>query len=374
MNGGPAPDETSATGLGGALASTAGAAARGSISTTSSPPAKPPPRTPGHESGESLAAASPAPASPFVAGPAGQLGITLEPALRQACDGRLSPITWFRTDWQRGGAVTGYATFRGAEGVTHPVVVKLPVPPRERRWLALLQAHDIIVPRLYAHGETLGGYDLAWVVMERLAHGPLGSAWGGAEFDLLVEAAGRFYAASADVEPTGEAHRPDWTQLCDRARKAVHSGSVPEQQRWNRALKKAHRKHKAWARQWDERPCDDWCHGDLHLGNAMTRHAPPRGPALLFDFAHTRVGHWLEDAIYLEHLFWGRPERLEGRRLARQMARERKSLGLDVAADWPQLAQTKRALLAMTVPARLAHDGDRAHLGASLAVLEAAVG
>ncbi|MFP3422344.1 hypothetical protein R0K19_23525, partial [Bacillus sp. SIMBA_161] len=44
----------------------------------------------------------------------GPLGATLEPIVRAACGGRLSPVTWFRTDWQRGGAATGYATFTPA--------------------------------------------------------------------------------------------------------------------------------------------------------------------------------------------------------------------------------------------------------------------
>ena len=32
------------------------------------------------------------------------LAASLAPVLAEACDGRLSAITWFRTDWQRGGA------------------------------------------------------------------------------------------------------------------------------------------------------------------------------------------------------------------------------------------------------------------------------
>ena len=47
--------------------------------------------------------------------------------LAEACEGRLSTITWFRTDWQRGGAATGTAVFEGNGGAPAPVVVKLPV-------------------------------------------------------------------------------------------------------------------------------------------------------------------------------------------------------------------------------------------------------
>ena len=42
----------------------------------------------------------------------------LEPRAPQStCGGRSSPsISWFRTDWQRGGALTGYATWSGDQG------------------------------------------------------------------------------------------------------------------------------------------------------------------------------------------------------------------------------------------------------------------
>ena len=61
---------------------------------------------------------------------------------------------------------------------------------------------------LYAHGEALGGYDMAWVVMERLPHGPLGAAWNGQQFDLLIEAAGRFYQAAQQITAAGPPPAP----------------------------------------------------------------------------------------------------------------------------------------------------------------------
>ena len=41
-------------------------------------------------------------------------GAQLEPVLHQACGGRLSPVRWFRTDWQHGGALTGYLYLKRA--------------------------------------------------------------------------------------------------------------------------------------------------------------------------------------------------------------------------------------------------------------------
>jgi len=301
-------------------------------------------------------------------------GHALEPALRRACGDRLSEITWFRTDWQRGGALTGYATYAtDDDGQPHGVVVKLPVPPCERHWLIALQPHDGVAPRVYAHGDAVNGYDLAWVVMERLTHGPLGGAWGGAEFDLLAEAVGRFYAA-ADAHPrVGEPLRKDWPAIYERSRKQAHHFSLAESQRWNTALKRAHRKLRDWIVRWEDRPCDDWCHGDLHLANAMTRRPAPHGPAVLFDFARTRVGHWIEDAVYFEHLFWARRDKLDGRKLCSMIAQERRAHGLPVRDDWPKYAELKRTLLAMSTPAMLQHDGDPRHVHAALEVLERAV-
>jgi len=51
---------------------------------------------------------------------AGSLGEGLEPILVAACDQQLSDIHWFRTSWQRGGALTAYA--RLANGADEPVL------------------------------------------------------------------------------------------------------------------------------------------------------------------------------------------------------------------------------------------------------------
>ena len=72
------------------------------------------------------------------ANPQEPFGANLEPALLEATDHRLSAIRWFRTDWQRGGALTGYAKYREEDGRDQAVVVKLPVPPGERQWLVRL--------------------------------------------------------------------------------------------------------------------------------------------------------------------------------------------------------------------------------------------
>jgi len=150
----------------------------------------------------------------------------------------------------------------------------------------------------------------------------------------------------------------------------VRSGAIPDAKAWKAALKKAGRKLDDWLQQWRQRPIDQWCHGDLHLANAMTREPPPAGPALLLDLAEVRPGHWVEDAVYFEHLYWAMPERLGGRKLVKQIAHQRKELGLPLDPDWAEHAKLKRALLAMATPARLNQDGSPAQLAAALDVLE----
>lgn len=299
------------------------------------------------------------------------MGAALEPVLRQACDDRLGQVNWFRTDWQRGGALTGYATWRSDDGSAAPVVVKLPVGSIEQNWLLRLQIVDHLVPRIHAHGQQLGPYDMAWLVMERLPFGPLGTSWGGKEFDMLIAATGLFYKAASIVPVTGEVPTKDWHQILEEARRNVtEEHDLPHEQRWKSVLKNVRRKLGDWLKAWDQRPCQDWCHGDLHLGNAMSREPAPGGAAVLLDFALTHPGHWVEDAVYFEHIYWSRRQRLGDRKLCSMIAQERKRHGLKVDADWPRLASIKRALLAMSTPAQLNLDGGRPHVAAALEVLE----
>ena len=114
-------------------------------------------------------------ASKAVPADARGLATSLAPLVIEACDNKLSDITWFKADWQRGGAATAKAVFSLGDGSVHPVVIKFPVVQRELLWTKRLQhvkPPDSPVPRLFASGETLGGYDLAWIVIEQFSHGP----------------------------------------------------------------------------------------------------------------------------------------------------------------------------------------------------------
>ncbi len=299
------------------------------------------------------------------------VGSALEPVLLEACAGRLSGLSWFRTSWQRGGAATAYALWHDDAGLPRPAVVKLPVPPVELFWLRHLQAAGDVAPRLFVSDQSLGPYDLAWVLMERLEHGPLSLHWNGLEFDLAVQALGRFYVASRSVPLPAPGPEKDWKRVCEQARRHIaEDHDIAHEQRWKNALKAAQKKLGFWLSIWNARSRTDWCHGDFQLANAMTRQPAPAGPALLIDYALVHPGHWIEDAVYLEHLFWARRARLGGRKLVSMIAHERHRLGLPVEPDWPLLAAVKRGLLAMSTPAMLQADGDPHHVQAALEVLE----
>jgi hypothetical protein len=301
-------------------------------------------------------------------------GASLEPALHKACSGNLSQVNWFRTEWQRSGALTGNSTYRDESGSARPVVVKLPVLPNELLWLDRLQPFDGLVPRLYAGGRELGGHDIAWVVMERIAHGPIGAAWGGAKFDLFVEAAGRFYEASSSFPVDRKPPVVDWQSIIRGSRDGATRGQLAHAQRWKQALKQADRRLQQWTTDWQQRPQNHWCHGDLHLANALSRHEAPQGPVVLIDFAAVHAGHWVEDAIYFEHLYWARGSALEGRKLCNLIARRRRHHGLEVDEHWPRFAALARALLAARVPGDLPLYGrDRGHQKAALEKLEDAL-
>src|SRR3954466_14575891 len=107
------------------------------------------------------------------------LAISLGPSLIDHCSGRLGPIEWFRASWQRGGAATGFSTWALDNRQRIGVIVKFPVGPCELRWTTALGATNFDhwhhpdslacpTPRVIASGHQLGGYDLAWLITERL--------------------------------------------------------------------------------------------------------------------------------------------------------------------------------------------------------------
>ncbi|MBA4120467.1 MAG: hypothetical protein C0513_07195 [Isosphaera sp.] len=265
------------------------------------------------------------PGASAAAPPAGgaSLGPALSGHLAAACRAHgmsLGPIEWFRSLWQRGGGSTGFVTLTGPDGAARPAVIKLPVGAREHRWtLALgtppLWAPGSPAPRVLAAGESLNGYDLAWLVIERIPGDPIGASSDPADLASIVRAAVAWHSLAQDAfgpasDPAARAAAPhappppDYPQLLEKARAVCKRGSVPDAQRWNNELKGVGKIIGALCNAWNSRAVNTWCHGDLHGGNALRRHD---GACVLIDFALAHAGHWVEDALYLERSLWSLP-------------------------------------------------------------------
>lgn len=303
------------------------------------------------------------------------LAASLAPVVIEACEGRLGDIRWFKADWQRGGAATALAWFLDDTDRRREVVIKLPVGERELTWTRRLQGRGepAVAGRLFASGDVLGGYDLAWIVVEKFGYGPLGRSWHERHIPRICDAAARFYEAAGafpiDHCPLGE----DWARHLTDASRSVKLNKLEHHQRWNKAIKALRSKLDTLVPVWDARDTNQWVHGDLHLANAMCREDGTDAPVSLIDLGEVRAGHWIEDAVYLERQLWAAPGRLKPHRPVKTLAEARKARGLSVESEYPRLAMIRRALLAATAPKFIRSEGHPQYLGACLQRLEGAL-
>jgi len=319
------------------------------------------------------------------------LGDQFGPLLQEASGGRLGPIGWFRADWQRSGAKTGRAEWLLDDGEVNQVlkrsvggagkarvVVKIPVGPVEYLWNERMQADGEdahgITAMTFASGKTLGGYDFAWIVMERFGSGPLFGVKRKDAVDLAADAAARFYRRAVRYSVDEAKRLEDWPALLERARESCRSEMLPKSQSWHSAIKKLQKHGQGWIREWKERPITGWIHGDLHPANVMSRSDDPEDPAMLIDLAAVRPGHWIEDAVYLERIYWARRSLIDGHDPVSLIGKARKRYGLAGLSgdegDIQRLSRIRRALLAATAPAYLKSEGSPRYLSACLSVLE----
>lgn len=320
------------------------------------------------------------------------LTVALMPVLRHATGDRLGEVNFFRSMWQRGGAETALSTYRLDSGETVPVIVKLPVGPNEFRWTTLLGGcdqsrwHDLdqlrlATPRVLASGLEIGGYDLAWMVIERLGGQPLhGHLTEESVIDLL--------AAAADFQAMAESRvaidmdsplprSPDWEGLIERAKAVSKSHAVPDWNEWSQGIRRVQKVLSSLVSRWEARPKCFWCHGDLHPGNALRRVDPAielgakdRHGMVLFDLALVHRGHWVEDALYLERQFWGHSEQLCGVKPVGTLARLRRERNLPTDDLYSDLVNLRRVLMAACAPAVLEKEGgDAKYLQGALEVL-----
>ncbi|GJQ29421.1 MAG: hypothetical protein HBSAPP03_13050 [Phycisphaerae bacterium] len=325
--------------------------------------------------------------TPLPRGDAHDLAALLGPVLLRVTEGRLGPISWFRSAHQRGGAATGFSTWQLPNGSTTPALVKLPIGPVEHRWTTSLGTCDpaqwnerwsmaIPTPRVLASGTDLGGYDLAWLVVERLTGAGLPQTLDEETGLDLLRAAADFQAAAMKAAPLGpRPASPDWDRTLERVRELIRADAFPEASRWGELIRKVRRALPILQHRWESRPINAWCHGDLHPGNAIRRVAPDgddpagRHGCVLIDLALVHPGHWVEDALYLERQYWGHEKQL-GLKPVPTLARLRRERGLPADDSYGDLAMVRRVLMAACAPALLDREGNPKYLRAALEIME----
>lgn len=322
------------------------------------------------------------------------LASTLDPQLHKACHGRLGKISWFRATWQHGGAGTGFSTWSLPDPTCGhreiPCVVKMPIGYSEYFWtkrLGLVHPHEwdeprsqaLPTPRVLAAGFELGGYDLAWIVMERFANPPVAMERTESSMWAMFETAAEFHAAAILEKPVDltELKPPqDWSGLVEKGLLAVRENEIADQDRWILALELVQGCLDGLVERWITREIDTWCHHDLHAHNAMRRmnehekDSNIHGHCTLIDLAMVAPGSWIEDALYMERLFWGREEQLCNIDPLTTLAATRESIGLPTGDEAFELAEVRRVLMAASTPAFLRTEGDPVYLKAALGVLE----
>lgn len=312
------------------------------------------------------------------------LGSALEPALHEACDGRLGAIEWFHAAWQRGGAATGLSTYRlDDRQPAVPVIVKVPIGPVEYRWTTTLGCVEpsawndaaslaLPSPRVLCHATALGSYDMAFVVIERLTGDHLPHQMDAANVDELMRRVHDFHARAQQVAPvTGAPATPSWDKLLAQGRDACHRKAIADHQRWNEAIHAVQRALPVLARRWQARPLTTWCHGDVHAGNALRRGDAPGSPCVLIDLAMVHPGLWIEDALYFERQYWGHESWIANCKPVSILAKIRREHGLTVEPNAMELANVRRVLMAACVPAVLGQEGrSPAYQRAALGIIE----
>ncbi len=315
------------------------------------------------------------------------LAVSLVPVLKELSGDRLGPIEWFRAAWQHSGSETAFSTWRLDDGSTVPVVVKLPVGFNEYRWTKALGTCSVeawndpaecrrATPRLLASGIELGGYDLAWLIIERLPGMPLSTDLSERAVLDLLHAAADFQRVATPVFPLAERPKsPDWERLIEQALETCSDHLLAEWEDWREAVRSVQRALPDLKDRWESRAINCWCHGDLHPGNAMRRafagkDISGRGGCTLIDLSLVHPGHWVEDALYLERLFWGHEERLHEVNPVEELAKFRKDSGLDVDEGFEEVARIRRVLMAACAPAMLEREGNQKYVHAALETLE----
>ena len=204
-------------------------------------------------------------------------------------------------------------------------IIKADVDEAEIYWTTqLVGAAPDLFPALLAADylpARPGSGRVGFIVWEKLPSTLIGPLWEGRQVDLMLDAAARFYQAARRVEPLHLACC-SW----DKMRRELEEGcrkNPPGD--WRRVLAYAEQ-DQSWL--WENCPFEA-CHGDLHVGNALTRTAPPNGPGLLIDL-NPVLQPWLFDAAWVDVCQWQDQPRRGPEHTVQYLAERRRALGLDV--------------------------------------------
>lgn len=323
------------------------------------------------------------PPQPSTIADARHLGEALVPALREACGQHLGALEFFQTPFQHGGAATAFSVWSHSDGSKVPVMVKMPVGAIEHRWTSALgsfsdadfeceAAMGCPVPRVLKSGTTLGGYDFAWLVVERLTSPGRISHPEERHVHEILETLVEFQRRALLTAPLEPARpSPDWAKIIERSRQAARDGIVEDSQHWSHSIHKVQKILPNLIARWESRRINSWCHGDLHLGNLLHRGSPQEEKcSVLVDLALVHPGHWVEDALYFERQYWGHSDLLMGVKPASELARLRRLRGLDANDNYPELANVRRVLMAACVPAAAEREGNAKYVKAALELLD----
>jgi hypothetical protein len=310
------------------------------------------------------------------------LGVSLGPALHEACGDRLGDIDWFQSPWQKSGAATGFTSWRLPDGSVVGAIAKVPVGFREYDWSVRLGEVDpmwwrseacrhLPVPRVLASGTELGGYDIAWLVVEKVSGRPISKEMNPESLEKLFAAAALFHKLAVESRPLERVQLTlglDWVKVLARARQSCEDNDLEGAGEWIELIDRVTGLLPGLLERWHGRPVDSWCHGDLHPGNAMIRcdeTCPEDRCGVLIDLALVHPGHWVEDALYLERLYWGREDALGGVNPVEALGRHRLALGLSADEADLELADIRRVLMGATSPAFLGQENNRVYLEAA---------
>lgn len=221
-------------------------------------------------------------------------------------------------DWHDALHFTARETSTGLQ-----VVIKAGVTEAEMYWTEHLSAADaVLFPKLFAVDRLparAGREPLGFIATERIPYTLIGPVWEGRQPDMLLDAVAAFYQAARGIAP----HHISPLPLEEVQQWLPRGGSKHPPGDWQSVLAHVEEDY-AWLLQ----HCPfEVCHGDLHVGNALSRTPPPNGTALLIDL-NPVLQPWVFDAAWVEVCAWSDHRRRGTGYTVRQLAERRSSLGL----------------------------------------------